>query len=1343
MLSLRNKIIAILIITSSMFAAEYAIDFGKGKSEVQILENNDDNLIMRFTYSGIITESVDSKVGEFNKIVIPNTYTIGEIGTPEVPASKELIEIPFGATVTVNVSMYSISEYKLSDFNITNPIIPVQPSISKSTDPASVEFEYNANSYSIDTFSDHDLVTVEVLGVLRGMRLARLVVAPIRYNPVKRIIQVYNDIEVEIAFSGSDIAKTEYIRTSTYSPYFEVVYDAVINSRSRDYPNHPDLTTYPVKYLIVSDPMFENTLQPFIEWKTQKGFDVVVGYTDEIGSSVSQIQSWVHDQYNFVVPGGPIPSFVLFVGDTPQIPASATGSQTYKVTDLYYCSVDGDMFPEMYYGRFSATNISQLQAQIDKTLYYEKYEFNDPSFLDNVTLIAGEDYSHNPTHGQPTVLYGANNYYNASWDFVDINLYLTTYSGCYQTVNDGICFINYTAHGSQTSWSGPSLTQSGVNAFTNVGKYPLAIGNCCLAADFGYGECFGETWIRKVNGGAVGYIGSAPSSYWDEDVYWSVGAFPFVGNGVTPTYQETTWGEYDAAFVTDYVTQDAFVFIGNLAVTEADNQGYPGYAGPLYYWQAYNLLGDPSLVIYQTQGELNNVSHMAIIPLGVDFFEVSAEPGSYVGISFNGELHGAALVDESGIVSVTITPILQAGLADLVVTKPQYQPVVEQVPVAPLDGPYVTIDSFSVDANGDDVIEFGETVYLTVTLKNVGSDTASNVNMILSGNSNFIVLTDDYEDFGYIPDGELVTKVDAYTFVVSDSVPDNYGFDLSAVISATEDSWDDEISLIAYAPIISAGMVQVTNDDNSNGRLDAGETADIVVTLDNEGGATAHNVTANLSSLDPYLTINIDSDNLSSLGADTSGLVTFNVSVSDLTPTGHTIDFYVDITADNNYTASDSFTLSVGLCLEDFETGDFSRYPWDFAGYIIQWPNINPIEDFTIIDTIGVSWSITTDDVYEGVYSAKSGDITHNQASFMSVTADVLVDGAIEFYYRVACEYSPSGNYFYDGLIFYIDDVEMGRYQPTPSGGTPWTYVSYPVSSGSRTFSWAYVKDGSDGSTGMAEDCAWLDYIIFPPSEMISEDVSLTMTPLNPPVEIPAGGGTFDYNVMMVNNTDIAQTFYAVLFADIPNGSQYGPISPTPYLVQLPAGGTIDVDLTQNVPGNAPAGVYTYYCLVGTGYNSIIDSSGFTFTKLGTVQAGGIGEWISYYRDSNIAMRENDMWTVDGIYRENGTLIYGSMAADERLIPLSFALYQNYPNPFNPVTTIKYELPEKSYININIFNIRGEKVTELVSGVQMAGYHQVIWNGKNLNGKSVSSGIYIYSLSTDEFHSVKKMLLFK
>jgi len=179
------------------------------------------------------------------------------------------------------------------------------------------------------------------------------------------------------------------------------------------------------------------------------------------------------------------------------------------------------------------------------------------------------------------------------------------------------------------------------------------------------------------------------------------------------------------------------------------------------------------------------------------------------------------------------------------------------------------------------------------------------------------------------------------------------------------------------------------------------------------------------------------------------------------------------------------------------------------------------------------------------------------------------------------------------------------------------------------------------------------------------------------------------------------------------------------------------------VPGNAPAGVYTYYCLVGTGYNSIIDSSGFTFTKLGTVQASVTGEWISYYRDSNIEMRENDMWTVDGIYRENGTLIYGSMAADERSLPVSFALYQNYPNPFNPVTTIRYDLPEQTYVTIVIYDILGRTVRQLVSSPQDAGYKSVVWDGKDKIGGMVGAGIYIYQIRTDGFTQTRKMLLLK
>ena len=504
-------ILVLLISTTIVSAKNYNIDLAANENAVNVLENNFQNLRMSYAFEGINSFDVSSKKGVFSEIIIPNTYSIGGLGTPKLPASKKLIEIPFGADVSVQVIDYTVTDYKLSEFGITNPIIPVQPSLPKNVDPTTVEFEYKKEFYTKNEFIRYEIATIEVLGVLRGMRLARLVIAPVSYNPVTETIKVYNDIQVEVSFTGSDIALTQQIKASTSSPYFDAVYQKVINYRDPDYPDHPDLTKYPIKYLIVSDPMFEDALQPFIEWKTKKGFNVITGYTDEIGSSINQIKTWIHGIYNSGTPEDPAPSFVLFVGDTGQIPAE-TGSSSGKVTDLYYCSVDGDMFPEMYYGRFSATNVSQLQAQVDKTLYYEKYEFANPSYLDNVTLIAGADGYWNPQVGQPTVLYGTENYFNAAHGFDNVHLYLTSYGGCYETINQGINLINYTAHGGQTSWGNPPMSQSDVNALTNDGMYPLAIGNCCSACDFGYGECFGETWARKANGGSVGYMGSAPSS---------------------------------------------------------------------------------------------------------------------------------------------------------------------------------------------------------------------------------------------------------------------------------------------------------------------------------------------------------------------------------------------------------------------------------------------------------------------------------------------------------------------------------------------------------------------------------------------------------------------------------------------------------------------------------------------------------------------------------------------------------------------------------------------------------------------------------------------------------------
>ena len=118
-----------------------------------------------------------------------------------------------------------------------------------------------------------------------------------------------------------------------------------------------------------------------------------------------------------------------------------------------------------------------------------------------------------------------------------------------------------------------------------------------------------------------------------------------------------------------------------------------------------------------------------------------------------------------------------------------------------------------------------------------------------------------------------------------------------------------------------------------------------------------------------------------------------------------------------------------------------------------------------------------------------------------------------------------------------------------------------------------------------------------------------------------------------------------------------------------------------------------------------------------------------------------------GAYENQNVVV----STNENLIPLITKLNQNYPNPFNPTTTINYSLKENGKVSLNIYNIKGQKVKQLVSnsacqlsaGQLSAGQHSVIWNGKDDNNKSVASGIYFYKLKTDNFEKTKKMILLR
>ena len=135
----------------------------------------------------------------------------------------------------------------------------------------------------------------------------------------------------------------------------------------------------------------------------------------------------------------------------------------------------------------------------------------------------------------------------------------------------------------------------------------------------------------------------------------------------------------------------------------------------------------------------------------------------------------------------------------------------------------------------------------------------------------------------------------------------------------------------------------------------------------------------------------------------------------------------------------------------------------------------------------------------------------------------------------------------------------------------------------------------------------------------------------------------------------------------------------------------------------------------------------------------------SYYYRVNSKNKSESYITIDYLlYDQAADLIgMGTHTIDIIPIPEVFALHENYPNPFNPVTTINYDLPKQSHVNLIIYDMMGREVVKLVNQVIPAGYQSVLWNTRNQFGKPVSAGIYFYQIQTRDFVKTRKMILLK
>ncbi|MCJ7577732.1 MAG: C25 family cysteine peptidase, partial [candidate division Zixibacteria bacterium] len=266
--------------------------------QINVMESNLDRIEFEVRVLGMRSEELQTKGGVFNQLSLPEYGITNVIGEPELPVIRKMVQIPYGATVNVEVIASEVSERSLSELGITDRIIPVQPPIPKIEGAwEKAEFVIHEDFYQTDQFFPTQVVKKGEIGIIRGHRFVMVEVFPVSYNPVSGRLRIYSDIKIKVNLVGSDRSTTESMLARYASPPFEeLCKDLFIN-----YSAYEDLLKglppLPIGYLIIVHNDFQSQVAPLAEWKTKKGYHVTVANTTQTGTTTTSIKNYITQAY--------------------------------------------------------------------------------------------------------------------------------------------------------------------------------------------------------------------------------------------------------------------------------------------------------------------------------------------------------------------------------------------------------------------------------------------------------------------------------------------------------------------------------------------------------------------------------------------------------------------------------------------------------------------------------------------------------------------------------------------------------------------------------------------------------------------------------------------------------------------------------------------------------------------------------------------------------------------------------------------------------------------------------------------------------------------------------------
>ena len=1045
------------LVATNLFPQEWVSCFQQNPEgpKVKLISDTEQETELCFTLGGFFKESVDTQKGLQYIITVPKMASMLEEGSPDLPLFAIPVLIDDMAAMEVQVK-----KVKYQDFEGIE-IAPSKGNLSREINPDEVTFLYG-DAYHHDRFFPGFQAQLDQPYILRDFRGQNILVYPFAYNPITKTLRVYTQLTLSMHKTGEKGDNPKLSRKSSQmkmAPETDALYQhRFINYQARDnkYTFIPDEG----EMLIICPDQFMDAMQPFVAWKNSSARPTtLVSLSDVGGNNTDQIKSFILSHYNN--PNENL-CYVLLVGDYNDITPKAMNEGR---SDIWFGQLEGnDYYPEVFVGRFSVGSVADVENQVAKVIYYERDITADADWLSKGVGIGSTEGAGSGHNG------GESDYQHI--DYIRDTLMHYTYSEVsqhYQGVgagtnasmlsqnfNEGAGICNYCNHGSQTGWYVGSFTNSNVNALVNDYKWPFIWSTACYNGQFDT-NCFAEAWMRATNnttGAPTGAIG---------------GMFSWTNQ---PWQPPMTGQDEMVDILCEWRSSDQFHHTlagaslnGNMKVLDL----HPSDQGKTH--NTWILFGDPSLTLRtDTPTELNVTCQPEAIFLGQTELTVSANADyALATLSFNGEILAIApIVNGEG--TLTFLEQTNIGMASLVVTSYNKVTEVKDIAIIPANGAYISYENLSInDANGQ--ADYGETVGVDITVKNIGNEAAGNVQVTLSTDSPLVEVTHNTALIPSIAALEEYTITNSFEISVNELIPEGSQVEFTLTCTDGTNIWISRFHLTLHSPVLALSDFRPIHTTYP------GEVGDLLIAVKNTGSSESHDVTVQLYSSSTDLVFNPITYNLGTIPAGDIASVTALFSSSSNIPSGSNFEVYCRIDA-APYTFDGTHFLNIGPIKETFETGDFSAFPWESLG--------------------PVQWFVDSSTSNSGTYSARTGAISNSNLTALQVETEVIEDGVISFYIKTCTEADK------DKLTFYIDSNPETMW----SGVTDWHRATFPVTAGTHRFRWIYVKD-SNGSYG--DDCCWIDDIQFPATHTVTllpaleldaqideNEVSLTWQAQNP-----------------------------------------------------------------------------------------------------------------------------------------------------------------------------------------------------------------------------------------------------